>query len=101
MQNTLENPIEAFLACCTVEKGLAQNTTDAYRRDLHHLAESLQGVSLTHATREQVQGFLTWLDTRGVSARSRNRAVSTLRMFYRFLDREQALPGQAPTAFLL
>ncbi|MBC7927585.1 MAG: site-specific integrase, partial [Bryobacteraceae bacterium] len=34
----LEAFVDAFLAFCRIEKGLAKNTLDAYRRDLNNFS---------------------------------------------------------------
>jgi integrase/recombinase XerD len=95
--------VDAFLAYVTVEKGLAANTVESYGRDLAAFCRYLatQGVdSLTAAGARHVIGFLTTLRDRGLSARSQARTLTTLRRCYRFLQREDALPGSDPTAHL-
>lgn len=95
--------VDAFLAYLAVEKGLATNTIDAYSRDVTHFCQYLetQGVAdVTAAGARHVIGFLTFLHERGLSARSQARVLTTLRGLYRFLQREELLPGQNPTALL-
>jgi integrase/recombinase XerD len=96
--------IDAFLTHITVEKGLAANTIEAYGRDLAELSrhlftqeeeEDLRAVGPRHLI-----GFLTALRERGLSVRSQARILTTLRRFYRFLAREEALPAGDPTAQL-
>ena len=96
--------IDAFLVYITVEKGLSAGTAEAYGRDLHDLrrylvaqhVEDMRGVGSRHLV-----GFLTALRERGLSARSQARVLTTLRRFYRFLEREDLLPDGDPTARLL
>jgi integrase/recombinase XerD len=95
--------IDAFLTYLTVEKGLAANTVEAYSRDLagfcHYL--DLQGVKdVTTAGSRHIVGFLTFLHEQGLSARSQARILTTLRGCYRFLQREDLLPAENPTALL-
>lgn len=96
--------VDAFLAYLTVEKGLAANTVEAYSRDLaefrRHLA-SQNVLDLSTAGSRHVVGFLTTLRARGLSARSQARVLTTIRRFYRFLEREEALPAGNPTTHLL
>jgi integrase/recombinase XerD len=96
--------VDAFLAYITVERGLTANTVEAYGRDLAELRRYLvaQGVDDVHeAGSRHIVGFLTALRDRGLSARSQARALTTLRRFYRFLEREGVLPNGDPTARLL
>ena len=95
--------VDAFLAYVTVEKGLAANTVEAYGRDLAALSRYLatQGVHDVRAVGSRhLIGFLTALRDHGLSARSQARVLTTLRRFYRFLEREEALPAGDPTAQL-
>jgi integrase/recombinase XerD len=56
---------------------------------------------LSAAGSRHLIGFLTTLRDRGLSVRSQARVLTTLRRFYRFLEREEALPGASPTTHLL
>jgi integrase/recombinase XerD len=99
-----DTQVDTFLAYLTVEKGLAANTIEAYGRDLagfcRYLAtQEVKDVGAAGA--RHLIGFLTLLRDRGLSARSQARVLTTLRRFYRFLQREDALPGGDPTARLL
>jgi integrase/recombinase XerD len=96
--------VDAFLAYITVEKGLAANTVESYGRDLAELRRYLMSQKVTdmrEAGSRHLVGFLTALRERGLSARSQARVLTTLRRFYRFLAREEALPDGDPTAHLL
>lgn len=96
--------VDAFLAYITVERGLSPNTVEAYGRDLTELRRFLvsQEVSDLRAVGSRhLVGFLTALRERGLSARSQARILTTLRRFYRFLEREETLPNGNPTAHLL
>ncbi|MBI3302127.1 MAG: site-specific tyrosine recombinase XerD [Deltaproteobacteria bacterium] len=108
VQHLGDAQVDAFLAYITVEKGLAANTVEAYSRDLAALCRYLgtQGGALinqdpTTVGSRHLIGFLTALRDRGLSVRSQARVLTTLRRFYRFLEREEALPGGDPTAHLL
>jgi integrase/recombinase XerD len=95
--------VTAFLSYIVVEKGLAQNTVEAYAHDLTELCRYLetQGIhDVRTASSRHLIGFLTALRDKGLSARSQARVLTTLRRFYRFVAREEALPAGDPTAHL-
>jgi integrase/recombinase XerD len=104
LPSTRDTQVDAFLAYLTVEKGLAANTIEAYGRDLASFCRYLATQEVKDAsaagTRHLI-GFLTLLRDQGLSARSQARVLTTLRRFYRFLQREDALAGGDPTAHLL
>ncbi|WP_245197581.1 site-specific tyrosine recombinase XerD [Jiella mangrovi] len=70
-----------------VERGAAQNTLDAYRRDLedagHHFLG--RGTSLRDADTDAIRGYVAALAAEGLAESSRARRLSALRQFYRFL----------------
>ena len=90
---SVEVAIDAFLQGASVERGLAPKTIEAYGRDLARFAEGLAraGVSRVSAIeREHVVGFARSLERSGLSARSRARAMVSVR---RFLRHHGALGG--------
>lgn len=82
--------VDRYLDALAYERGLAENTLKAYRRDLERLGEDLagRGRDLTRADREDLAGHIRRLRRKGLSPRSLTRAVSTLRGFYGFLVAE-------------
>ncbi len=85
--NTL---IDRFLEHLVVERGLAQNSLEAYRRDLARYARYLKGrrKRVTHLDRAEVPRYLLALREAGLSPRSVARHLSAIRQFHRFLVRE-------------
>lgn len=79
-----------FLDYARVEKGLAANTLQSYRRDLSKFLEYLAntGKRLEEASRDDIRNFLGTLYRRGLSARSAARHLVSLRNFFRFLLKE-------------
>jgi integrase/recombinase XerD len=79
--------IEAFLDTLRAERGAADNTIDAYRRDLEDACEYLHplGRALTEAFEADLRGYIRDLDARGMSAATVARRLSAMRRFYRFL----------------
>ena len=86
----LDRHVHSYLRQLAIERGLSQNTVDAYRRDLTRYLASLNGADAADITREQVTGFLASLldgDT-AVSKSSAARMLSSVRGFHRFLHDE-------------
>jgi integrase/recombinase XerD len=79
--------IAEFLNFVRVEKRLARNSCDAYRRDLEHYCAFLKqrGRTAQCASKVEVREYLVHLDRSGASARTHARRLSTLRGFYRYL----------------
>jgi integrase/recombinase XerD len=91
--------LDPFLEYLVVERGLAQNTLEAYRRDLARYTDYLaaRGVDLARLDRAEVPRYLLALREAGLSPRSVARHLSAIRQFHRFLAREGSLP-EDPTA---
>ena len=82
--------IESFLEMMAVERGAAENTVAAYRRDLEDVAGFLagRGGSLHEATTDAIRAYVARMAARGFAESSRSRRLSALRQFYRFLFAE-------------
>ena len=92
----LVEAVYAFLQHALVERGLARNTVDAYRRDLERFLESLEGERVRDVAdlqRAHVVAFLGSLERQGLAARSRARALVSVRRFVRFHEAEGAAVG--------
>lgn len=85
-----EKLIEAFLDLAWAERGLSENTLQAYRYDLLQLAAHLEkrNSDLKAATREDLLHFLATRVQEGRNPRSLARYLSGFRQFYRWLLRE-------------
>lgn len=91
---SLDDPlIDRFLDALWLEKGLSDNTRDAYRSDLVLFNTWLdeRGVRLGGAGREMILDHLAWRLASNYKARSTARLLSGLRGFYRFLLREGSI----------
>ncbi|HEX9123837.1 MAG TPA: site-specific tyrosine recombinase XerD [Actinomycetota bacterium] len=97
MADAVSSQIQRFLDHVAVERGLAANTVQAYRRDLGRYRRTLSERGVhdgAAATREDVAAFVAGLsasthdDGRPYRATSVVRALSTVRSFHRFLVRE-------------
>jgi integrase/recombinase XerD len=82
----LKAAIDSFLTFCRLEKGLAQNSLLAYRRDLRHFAEFSTELDAVDAL--AVQKYLDSLYSAGLTARSIARKLSAIRTLFDFLLRE-------------
>lgn len=85
--------IEGFLDDLWSSKGLSDNTLAAYRNDLRHFDQYLQGrgLTLSSAGREVVQDYLGFRFDKGGAESSSARLKSSLRRFFGFLLRRQLI----------
>jgi integrase/recombinase XerD len=91
----MDELLEQFYHHLGAERGLAPLTLESYAHDLQDFREFLRfqrREAWEEATLEDFQHYLTSLQSRGLSARSRARRLSALRQFFRFLQREERLP---------
>lgn len=78
--------IDAFLDTLRAERGAADNTIEAYRRDLEDASSFLRAnkTSLIDAGERDLSAFVRDLHERGMSAATVSRRLSALRRFFRF-----------------
>lgn len=85
-----------FLNYLAAEKGLAQNSIEAYQRDVLAFLTFLrawQGItSFTVMTPEHLLGFLSSLKSKEYASSSICRMMISLKVLFRFLKREGVLP---------
>ncbi len=94
--------IDEFLNYLSVERGLARNTLLAYRRDLEKYIEYLSQKSIkasNQVSREHVSNFMFDLKKHDMSATSICRNLAAVKMFHRFLVREN-LAKEDPTTLV-
>ncbi len=83
--------IEAFLEMISAERGAADNTLAAYRRDLEHASDylkSARGVALSKAQGEDISAYLSSLGLEGFAPSSHARKMSCLKQYFLFLYSE-------------
>jgi integrase/recombinase XerD len=84
----MDSYLDLFLNYLQIEKGLSQNTLEAYSRDVGNYLTFLDGIGhgeIAAVRAIDVASFLQRLKDEGLGPRSRARALSALRMFHRFL----------------
>lgn len=93
--------VEEFIALLRVERGLADNTLLAYRRDLQKLVEHAKNLKKNLLTLERNDLILLLADLKdsGANPTSIARLTSAVRGFYRFILTE-GLSKSDPTAHL-
>jgi integrase/recombinase XerD len=92
----MDELLEQFYHHLGAERGLAPLTLESYAHDLQDFRKflrSLKREAWEEANLEDFQHYLSALQSRGLSARSRARRLSALRQFFRFLQREERLPA--------
>lgn len=80
--------VENYLASLAYERGLADNTISAYRRDLR---QYLQFAGEVHPGSVRVGRYLEWLAELGLSAGSVARKLAAVRGYHRFLSEEEGV----------
>lgn len=86
---TMDALIDQFINYLKLERGLSDNTIQAYSRDLTRLGTFLEQKNLSplRVSRDQIIAYLSSL-RRSLSARSVARNISAVRSFFRFLTSE-------------
>jgi integrase/recombinase XerD len=87
-ENTrFRNRITAFLNFCRLEKGLADNSLQAYSSDLSSFSAFLGDIEAAPGA-EDLRRYVEHLNESGLSGRSIGRRLTTLRSLFGFLLRE-------------
>lgn len=95
--------IDSFLKYLSFEKRYSNHTTLAYRKDLEQFQEFLETefeiTDLSHASHPALRGWIVSLVDQGITSRSVNRKIATLKSFYKFLMQRE-LVTQNPASRL-
>jgi len=96
-----EEEASTFLDFIRVERGLSQNTQEAYTRDIKGYLSFLEkkAISLENAKSEDIIDFLLELSRRGLRTTTLARKLTVVKVFHRFLANEGYLLKD-PTIFL-
>jgi integrase/recombinase XerD len=93
--SALAPALELFIAHVRVEKGLSENSVEAYGRDLRRYLGHLEQLGCTGweaVGRDEVLAHLVELTEAGLSSRSQARALSAIRTFHKLLLAERIAP---------
>jgi len=93
--------LEDFISYILIEKGLAKNTSLAYRTDLQTYLKYLEEKKISYETVQhfEITDFLWHLKTLNLKPRSIYRMVESIRQFYKFLISENRIKAD-PTIYL-
>lgn len=87
LQQKNHNYIQDFLEHLWLEKGLSENTLNAYRTDLSHLIKHLENdkLDVRHCTELDIESFIAARYDQGISHRSNARCISAVKRFFKYL----------------
>lgn len=80
-----ERYIKDFAGYLKIERGLSENSIEAYIRDVRKLADSFSTKSPNDLNRDDLKEFIAVLFDLGLSPRSQARILSGIKQFYRHL----------------
>lgn len=102
--SALEGPLARFLDYLVFEKRFSRHTRGAYERDLRDFSSFLvsfyENPPVAGISAPMIRSWLASLREEGISTRSVNRKISTLRSFYKFLLRTGEV-SQSPMASVI
>ncbi len=88
--------LQTFSEDLVLERGLSANTVAAYSSDLHLFLEFLEGAGIDQAgqvKRDHILDFLEQEKENGRATATLGRRLVAIRVFFRWLAREKAIPG--------
>lgn len=82
--------IEQFLEMAIAERGIAKNSVLSYKKDAEDFQDFLlkQQIDEISASPRDIESYIEYLSKNGLSARSINRKLSTIKNYYNFLISE-------------
>lgn len=100
-RTTYEKTLVRYRQYLKLEKGLSQNTVDAYLTDLDklHAFLTIEGLHFLDVTTQNIEQFASGLHDIGIHPRSQARILSGIRSFYKFLVMDDYLDSD-PTALI-
>jgi integrase/recombinase XerD len=94
---------KGFKAFLQLEKSLSENSVDAYGHDIDKLTQFFSSTRLEKSPKDvdlkDLENFLQWINSLGMTPSSQSRIVSGLRSFYQYCLLEQ-ITQTDPTALL-
>lgn len=82
--------VDRFLEMMSAERGAAENSLQAYGRDLSHYVAFLEarGVGLLSASSDDIRAYLVSLEEQGFARTTAARRLSAVRQFHQFMHGE-------------
>ncbi len=87
----MEKELQNYTNYLSVEKGLAKNTLESYRRDLRKLYGFMKKLEITDlqlVSRDDINQFIFELKKQGCATSSISRCIASIRSFFNFLLQE-------------
>jgi integrase/recombinase XerD len=98
-----DDSIKGFEEYLRLEKGLSQNSINAYINDINKLVDFLKdafkGTTPQKVKLNHLKAFMEWLSERGVSPCTQARTISGIKSYYKYLLIEDKITSD-PTALL-
>lgn len=83
--------LPSFISYLRFEKRFSDHTVEAYERDLKllgdYLGDAYENVSLDKITSSHLRSWIVWMSEQGISPRSINRKLSSVRHYFRYLKK--------------
>ena len=83
--------IDDFIKYLKTERNLADNTLEAYRRDVNQLFIFLKHQDPQKVERNHIRRYLGWLQQQGMDKRTLGRKLSAIKAFFKYALRESAI----------
>lgn len=87
--------IQGFRSFLQLERSLSINSIEAYERDIEKLTQFLELNNIqkppSKLATKDIRGFMQWIASLGLSARSQSRILSGVKAFYKYLILEENL----------
>ena len=90
-----QNYIKGFKSFLQLEKGLSNNSIEAYLSDVNKFVQYQEVVEIDIApekvTLNNLKDFIQWINEMGLSAKTQSRIISGLKAFYKYLILEDII----------
>lgn len=83
--------IDEFFVYLTVEKGDSKATLDTYQDDMNKFVEFMHNPDISELSKNDVTDFVSYLSSLGLKTSTIIRRTTTVRSFYRFLNKNQLI----------
>ena len=98
MISETDRHIEKYIRYLEIEKNASEHTILNYKKDLEEFKKFLGEAQIESVSYLTLRKFLSTLKERGLKSRSISRKLSSLRSFFRFLNREGFLKNDPTSA---